>query len=512
MPAAARGDTTAPAFFSARRGGRVGAPERDGAELAMSPAISPAISDDLARFTATALIDGYRTKSFSPVAVLDRVLATVDQVEPKLNGFVLIDRDAARAAAKASEQRWQQGEPKGLLDGVPVSVKDLILAKGWPTLRGSRITDPDQPWTEDAPAVARLREHGAVILGKTTTPEFGHKGVTDSAVSGTTRNPWNPELTPGGSSGGAAVAVATGMGPLAIGTDGGGSVRIPASFTGIYGLKPHFGRVPAYPLSPFGTVAHLGPMTRSVADAALLLTVIAEPDLRDWHALPYQPETDFREDLDSGVRGLRVAFSPRLGLDGIPIDDEVAALVTAAARRIEALGAVVEEADPHWPHDPAAVFSVYWQSGAAKLVDSLTAEARALLDPTLLGIAERGMAYDGLAIKTAEMERGAIGLSLNRFFETYDLLLCPTMPITAFPVDQPYPSDAYAERPTDWTPFTFPFNLSRQPAASVPCGFTEAGLPVGLQIIGRAFGEVPVLCASRAFERAEPWADRWPEV
>lgn len=470
------------------------------------------MNTDLAFATATDLVNGYRRKKFSPVDVVDAVLARIESVDPKLNAFVVVDHERARAAAQASEERWRSDEPRGLVDGVPVSVKDLVLAKGLPTLRGSKTVDADQAWDEDAPAVARLREHGAVILGKTTTPEFGHKGVTDSPLTGTTRNPWNPELTPGGSSGGAAAAVATGMGPLAIGTDGGGSVRIPASFSGIFGLKPQFGRIPAYPLSPFGTVAHLGPMTRSVDDAALMLTVMAEPDWRDWHALPYEEETDFRQDMDQGIKDLRIAYSPSLGLDGIPIDDEVAVLVAAAANRFEGFGARVDQVDPPWPHDPAAVFTIYWQTGAAKLVADMEDTQKAALDPVILGMAERGRSYDALTLKTAELERGAIGQAMNRFFETYDLLLCPTMPITAFPVNLPYPSDDYAEKPTNWTPFTFPFNLTKQPAASVPCGFTKAGLPVGLQIIGRSYGELPVLYASHAYETAYPWADKLPPL
>src|SRR6185437_2384632 len=230
----------------------------------------------------------------------------------RLNAFCVVDADRALRAARESEARWMRGTPVGLLDGVPVSIKDLLLTTGWPTLRGSRTVDADQTWNEDAPAVARLREHRAILLGKTTTPEFGWKAVTDSALTGITRNPWSPGKTPGGSSGGAAVAVATGMGALAVGTDGGGSIRIPAGFTGIFGLKPSFGRVPAWPLSLFGTVSHVGPMTRSVEDAALVLDVISKPDVRDWFALPYD-ERDYRDGLDDGVDGLRIAFAPTLG-------------------------------------------------------------------------------------------------------------------------------------------------------------------------------------------------------
>src|SRR3954471_17333078 len=280
---------------------------------------------DPALISATELLCLYRSRSLSPVEVAQACLDRIAALDPDLNAFALIDGDAALEAARASEERWIKGEPLGLVDGVPATIKDLILTKGWPTLRGSKAISPDQPWEEDAPATARLREQGAILLGKTTTPELGHKGVTDSPLTGITRNPWNPAMTPGGSSGGAAVAAATGMGALHVGTDGGGSIRIPASFTGIFGLKPSFGRVPAYPLSPFGTLAHVGPMTRTVSDAALMLTVISEPDGRDWHALPAD-RRDYRIGLEAGIAGLRLAYSRRLGYVDF-VDPEVATLV-----------------------------------------------------------------------------------------------------------------------------------------------------------------------------------------
>src|SRR5258706_3005447 len=276
----------------------------------------------------TEVVEVFRKRAAPPVEVTAAVLRRIELVNPKLNAFNLVSEKAG-ADAKASEERWQRGEPKGLLDGVPVSVKDILLTKGWPTLRGSKTVDPKGPWNDDAPAVARLREHGAVLLGKTTTPEFGWKGFTDSPLTGITRNPWNPAKTPGGSSGGAAAALAAGMGALAIGTDGGGSIRIPCSFTGLFGIKPSFGRVPAWPLSPFGTVAHVGPMTRRVTDAALMLNVLALPDARDWYALPYEAR-DWRNALDQGVADLRIAYSPDLGYAAV--DPEVAAIVRKAVQ------------------------------------------------------------------------------------------------------------------------------------------------------------------------------------
>src|SRR5258708_24374298 len=244
------------------------------------------MSTDLCALSASELLDAYRKHDLSPVEVTRAVLERIEKLNPVVNAFNLVS-DHALQDAKASEARWLAGQPKGLLDGVPASIKDIILTRGWPTLRGSKTIDPKGPWNDDAPATARLREHGAILLGLTTTPEFGWKGVTDSPLTGITRNPWDVTKTPGGSSGGSSAAVAAGYAPLALGTDGGGSIRIPAGFSGIFGHKPSFGRVPAWPLSPFGTVAHTGPLTRRVEDAALMLNVITKPDARDWYSLAY---------------------------------------------------------------------------------------------------------------------------------------------------------------------------------------------------------------------------------
>jgi aspartyl-tRNA(Asn)/glutamyl-tRNA(Gln) amidotransferase subunit A len=293
--------------------------------------------------SATDLLAAYRTKTLSPVEATRAALDRIAALDSRVNAFCLVDEERALASARESEGRWHRGEPSGLVDGVPTTIKDLLLSKGWPTLRGSRTVKRDQAWDEDAPSVARLREHGAVFLGKTTTPELGWKGVTDNPLTGITRNPWDPDKTSGGSSGGAAVAAALGMGALHLGTDGGGSIRIPAAFSGIFGLKQTFGLVPAYPLSPFGTVAHVGPMTRSAADAALMLTVLAAPDARDWYALPPDGR-DYRVGLDLGIKGKRIAWSPRLG--NAVVDPEVASLVKDAVRVLADLGAHVEEVDP----------------------------------------------------------------------------------------------------------------------------------------------------------------------
>ena len=460
------------------------------------------MSQDLALMTACELRELYRRRDLSPVEATQAALEQIEARNPELNAFLLVDAEGALAAARESEQRWRKDEPRGLLDGVPTSVKDILLTKGWPTLRGSRAVDPNQPWDEDAPGVARVREAGAVLLGKTTTPEFGWKGVTDSPLTGITRNPWNPEKTPGGSSGGAAAAVATGMGALAFGTDGGGSIRIPAGFTGIFGHKPSFGRVPAYPLSPFGTVAHVGPMTRSVADAALMLKVISRPDPRDPYALPPE-DSDYLADLDRGVKGLRIAFSPNLG--GKPVDLEVAALVEGAAQRFDELGATVELAEPEMP-DCGEIFRTLWFAGAGYVLAGLTQAQREFLDPGFLEIASAGAEITLHQHIAAVRAREDFSKTMKTFhWQGWDLLLTPSLPIPAFGVGLEKPPEQGERRWVDWTPFTYPFNLTGQPAASIPCGLTEAGLPVGLQIVGPQFADAQVLQAAAAFEAAAPF-------
>jgi aspartyl-tRNA(Asn)/glutamyl-tRNA(Gln) amidotransferase subunit A len=456
------------------------------------------VSDPCAT-SATELLDLYRKKSLSPVEVAKAVSTRIEKLNPVLNAFCFINSELLQQA-KESEARWLRGEPKGLLDGVPVSIKDLILAKGWPTLRGSKTVDRAGPWNDDAPAVARLKEHGALLLGKTTTPEFGWKGVTDSPLTGITRNPWNTQKTPGGSSGGAAAALASGMGPLALGTDGGGSIRIPCSFTGLFGIKPSFGRVPAWPLSPFGTVAHVGPMTRCVADAALLLNVLALPDARDWHALPYD-ERDYRSRLDYGIRGLRIAYSPDLGY--AKVDPEVAALVREAVKTFQDLGASLEERNPGF-ENPEPIFKAHWFPGAALMLKDFSPEKKKLIDPGLVDVAAHGAKFSMLDVLEAQQKRGALGTHMNLFHRDYDLLVTPTLAVAAFDVGKECPDNPKGGRWTDWTPFTYPFNLTQQPAASIPCGLTKAGLPVGLHIVGRRYADATVLRAARAFESAQP--------
>lgn len=455
---------------------------------------------DLADCTAIELLRLYRGGQASPVEAARAVLARIDRLNPQLNAFCLVAHEQALAAAQASEARWQRGAPCGALDGVPVSIKDLILTQGWPTLRGSRTIDPQQAWDVDAPVTARLREAGAVLLGKTTTPEFGCKGETNSPLTGITRNPWNPAKTPGGSSGGTAAAVAAGMGPLSVGTDGAGSVRIPAAFCGNFGLKPSFGRVPAYPLSPFGTVAHLGPHSMSVEDAALMMTVISAPDARDWTSLPPDGR-DYAVGLHDGLRGLRVAFSPTLGY--AQVHPDVAAAVVAAVRELEALGAHVEPVDPGF-EDPLDISTGLWFAGSWTLWNTLTPEQQALTDPDFRAQAELGSRLSLLDLQRLHLRRGVLGSQMRQFMQRHDLLVTPAVAVPAFDARPAGHAPMTPQAMLGWTPFSYPFNLTQQPACTIPCGLTRDGLPIGLQFVGPMFGDALVLRAARAYESAHP--------
>ena len=458
------------------------------------------MKNDLCSLSAAELLALYRKKKLSPVEVTRATLDRIEKLNPLLNAFCLVDKKQAMESARQSEKRWLKGSPQGQLDGVPVSIKDLLVTRGWPTLRGSKTVDPKGPWNDDAPAVARLREHGAVLLGKTTTPEFGWKGVTDGPLTGITRNPWNPKMTPGGSSGGSAAAVAAGMGPLSVGTDGGGSVRIPCSFSGLFGLKPSFGRVPAWPLSPMGTVAHVGPMTRTVTDAALMMNVLSLPDSRDWHSLPHDGH-DYRIGLEDGVKGLRIAYSADLGY--AKVDPEIAKIVAKAVKTFTGLGAHVEARDPGFK-EAGPLFAAHWFPGAAMIVRNTPPAKRKLMDKGLLETARLGERYTTAQYLAAIQQRGALGVLMNAFHESYDLLLTPTLPLAAFAAGKEVANLLKEKRWTDWSPFSYPFNLTQQPAASIPCGLTKKGLPVGLHIVGPRYADALVLRAARAFESAHP--------
>jgi len=463
---------------------------------------------EVADLTAVQMLKLFRTGKLSPVEAARACLARIDRYNDQVNAYCLVDPETTLAAAKASEERYRKGEATGALDGVPVAIKDVFLTAGWPTLKGSKTISPDQAWDVDAPVVASLKRHGYVPMGKTTTPEFGWKGITDSPLCGPTNNPWNPAMTAGGSSGGSAAAVPLGMGPLSLGTDAGGSIRIPASFSGLFGLKPTAARIPFLPGSPFGFLAHAGPMTWTVEDAALLMNVIAEWDYRDSFALEANA-VDYLQDLNRGVQGLRIAYSPDYGY--VDVDPEIAAAVEEAAKTFEAMGAHVERVDPGFA-DPIEGFDKLFYGGAANAMRNLGPEQRAQMDPGIVEVAEWAEKLSMLDYLGGVNDKVALSEHMMRFFSKYDLLLSPTVPIAAFDTNREVPVDWPHKRWPSWTPFTYPFNMTGSPASSVPCGFTKAGLPIGLQLVGGKYQDKKVLQASQAYQMANDLTGKRPPM
>ncbi|PWC26561.1 amidase [Teichococcus aestuarii] len=451
--------------------------------------------DEICFLSATALGQRYAAGNLSPVEVAERHLARLEVLEPALNAFQAVDREGALHAAQEAAQRWRQRATRGPLDGVPVTIKDNVDMKGWPTRNGS-TTSSAIPAAEDAPVVARLREAGAVILGKTTTPEFAWKGITDSRLKGFTRNPWALGRSSGGSSGGAAAALAAGIGTIAHGNDAGGSIRIPASFCGLFGFKPSFGRVPHHPAEGiFATLNAGGPLTRNVADAALALQVMAQTDRRDWYALPEPPE-HWLTALRPRLQGLRLAYAPNLG--GVEPDRDVRACLEQAMACLREAGAHIEDVGPViQPLQP--VFEDFWVAGFAHLLRGVPRERWGELDPEFRRIAERGLDLSAERLLAGEAARARLHRCFAALHENHDLLLTPTAPHVAPPVETVYHSPAY-DRWRDGVAYTLPFNLTGQPAASIPCGVSRAGLPVGLQVVGPRYGERLVLESCLAAE------------
>jgi aspartyl-tRNA(Asn)/glutamyl-tRNA(Gln) amidotransferase subunit A len=466
--------------------------------------------DDLIWRSALELGDLIRKKELTPVEVTDAALARLEAVNPLLNAFCLVAAERAREQAREAEIAVVKGEPLGPLHGVPISIKDVLATRGLATTGGSRLFADAVP-EEDAIPVARLKAAGAVILGKTNTSEFGHKAVTENPLFGVTRNPWNPERTPGGSTGGGGAAVAAGVGPLALGSDGGGSVRIPAAFCGVFGLKPSFGRVPhAGGFPGWAHVSHVGPLARTVRDAAALLDVIAGGDDRDRRSLPREPGS-YLEACDAGVAGLHVAWTPDLGYAAV--DPRVRALCETAAAEFESLGCHVEVVSPGW-EDPEAWFGTLIAAQFYAAWSDRLPDAEPLMDPTLVTLIRRGGAVPARDYVRAVDRIEAYWAEVRAFLERFDLLLMPTVAVPPFDAGArpPREVDGRSVSVLGWMPFTFPFNLTGQPAASVPAGFTDDGLPVGLQIVGRRHADATVLAAAAAFEAACPWSDRRPRL
>jgi len=468
-------------------------------------------SDGLCWMPASEMAAAIRRKKVSPVEVMKEVLARIDRLNPTLNAFVTLTAEQAMRDARAAERvLGKKGAKLGPLHGVPFSTKDLVLTKGIRTTFGTRLYADNVP-TETAPMVERMLAAGAVQLGKTNTPTFGWIGATHNLLFGVTRNPWNLDRTPGGSSGGASAAVAAGLGPLAIGTDGGGSIRIPASFTGIVGHKPSYGRIPIQAGSAVWSLSHIGPLTRTVTDAALMMNVCAGPDSRDSLSLPAE-RVDYVKALKGGIKGLRVAWVPDPGYAKL-VDPEVVAVCARAAKRFRELGCRVEEVNPRWS-SPRQPWKAIFCGGVAVRLAPYLPERRADIDAGLVTLIDEAMAWGPTTYAQAWFERMAWWEHPRRLFETYDFMLTPTVACPPFKIglDNPNEIAGRPAEPYEWIPFTYPFNMTGQPACSVPAGFTADKLPVGLQIVGRRFDDVTVLRAAHALERAQPWRELTPPL
>ncbi len=454
---------------------------------------------DPALLTAEEMIGLFARRALSPVEVLQAVMQRVAQLNPGLNAFAVMNPRALDAAGE-SAARWRAGRPIGPLDGVPVTIKDLIDVAGFPTRRGSRTTDP-APVPDDAPMVMGLKAAGAVVIGKTTTTEFGWKSPGDCPLHGITRNPWNIAHTPGGSSSGAGAAGAAGFGPLHVGTDAGGSVRIPAAWSGLVGLKPTYGRIPQWPTSAFASVSCAGPMTRTVRDAALMLSSMARYDIRDPFCMP-DDGRDWRDGIEAGVAGLTVGVLASPGFDA-PIDADGIAAVERAAAVLADAGALVEQAEADLP-DTSVVFSRVWGAALARLVAATPEQLRGLLDPGILEVARTLGGMTAIEFMDAEATRAATGHAMARLHQRFDLLLCPTVPGPPPLADAPT-ADPIRALWNNWAPWTFTFNISRQPAITVPMGLRPDGLPNSVQIAAAQHRDDLVLRAARVVELAEPF-------
>ena len=472
------------------------------------------VNQDIYWTSASDLSELIRTKKLSPVELTKQLIERIESINPKINAYVTVAADLAMAAAKEAEDAVMRGEELGTLHGVPVSVKDLTLTKGIRTTKGSRLLENFVP-EEDAVCITGLKKAGAIILGKTNTPEFGCKAMTDNLVFGITRNPWDLDRTPSGSSGGAAAAVATGLGPLALGSDGGGSIRMPASCCGVFGIKPQFGRVPRYPHYGFTSVSQEGPLSRTVKDAALMLDAMVGTHWGDRCSIPAN-KVSFVKSLEGSVKGMKIAWSLDLGYAAV--DHEVQRICEEAAKEFSKIGAIVETAKLRLENPGAILAKVLdTEMVAGLLAFGPLDEIKDKLHPWLAARIEPVQDLTAFDYIRAMLDRQELSARVSELLQTYDLLLTPTIGVPAWHIGLPtrtgYVAEVNGRRigVTDWM-LTHPFNLSGQPAASIPAGWTKTGLPVGLQIIGRQYDESTIFRAAAAFEQAKPWVSKRPSI
>jgi len=458
--------------------------------------------------TALELISSIAKKEISPVDLMKETLSKAEALNLKLNCFSSFAPENAMLQAIKAEQDVMDGLPLGLLHGLPVSVKDLISVKGMRFSSGSKALE-NNIGIYDAPSVERLFKSGSCLIGKTTTSEFGCKAVGDSPLTGVTHNPWNLNKTPGGSSAGASASVAAGITVISLGTDGGGSIRIPASLSGIFGIKAQFGRVPIFPVSATPTLAHVGPLARTVRDAALLLTAISGQDRRDPFSV-CEPVPNFLAACNQPIKGMRLAWSKTLGYANP--DPEVITILEKSVKLFESLGCEIVEIDSIFESDPIELWMSEFYAGVGVRLKNTLRDKRELLDPAVAHVLDNALSQTSEEYYSNVFKRYDFREKVRLFFEDYDLLLSPATPCAAFDVGLNMPPNLTDRNIVSWVYYTYPFNLTGQPAASIPAGFTKAGLPVGLQLVSKINSEVDIFRAASAFEAAQPWIDSYPKI
>lgn len=458
----------------------------------------------LADATAVELTELYSKAAASPVEVLDAVLERIEHFNPIVNAFCFLDREGARQQAVNSGKRWRRGETRSAADGVPATIKDLHAVHGWPLGRGTKTAVALKQASEDAPIVARLREAGVVLVGATTTPEFGWIGITVSPATGITRNPHDTRLSSGGSSGGAAVAASLGCGVLHTGSDALGSIRIPAAFCGVAGLKPTYGRVPSHPSSVMGSLSHTGPITRTIDDTALMLDIVAQRDRREWSPPPCDA-APCRPSINAGVKGLKVGLCQMV--DGVSPTPEIEGALVEAADVLRRGGAEIQPLTLDLSAAALAV-KMFWKVGCAVLVESVPEREWRLLDPGLLTAAQAGRSISAIELRKAEFSRDSLTIALSEIMSGLDLLLLPTLPLRPFDAISDVPDTGQFASWLDWNCSCFAFNLTQNPALSVPLGTDRSGLPLAVQLVGHRYRDDLVLRAGRQIEIASGGAPR----
>ena len=467
--------------------------------------------EDLCFKPATEIADMIKNKEYSALEITEIFIERINKINPKINAYCTTTFDLAKKMAQEADERVKKGDPLPPLNGLPVSIKDLMQVKNVRTTYGSKLYENFIP-EDDEIVVKRLRKAGCVLLGKTNTPEFGHIPVTNNLIFGWTKNPWNLEKTSGGSSGGAAASVAAGLGPLALGSDGGGSIRLPSCLCGVYGLKPTFGRIPRYPRIgiAFWSMDHYGPICRYVKDAALMLNVMKGHHPSDKDTFPDEG-IDYVKVLDEKPEKLKIGYSTTLGYSRA-IEPYVKEAVIESALKLESFGWEVEEAKIKMKK-PEFGFNVLVTMGYAYDLKKAFEERKEDLSPDLVKMIEAGLSYNAYDIGRAWAIRQMVYETFYKFFNEYDILITPTTPVVAFDLGMTTVPKINGKPVSfvGWMNFTYPFNMSGLPAATVPCGW-HGGLPIGMQIIGNRYDEKTVLQVSKAFEEIAPWQDRKPKL